>query len=332
MEQPLISVVIPAYNVASYLPRCLDSLIRQTYERLEIIVVNDGSTDTTEAVIQQYQKDHSQIHLVSQKNAGVSAARNAGLHTATGEYLLFIDADDYVSDNYVQYLYDLLQKYDADISTCRTWQFFEGDSPKPDTSPENIRTYSGVGALEKVLYRDGIQAVPFGKMFKKAVVEGLCFPVGIIYAEDFSFISQALNNSNKVVQSDRSLYYYLQRSGSVCHTFDLRKLAALDMGLQGEDLVKRQCPQIMPAAKSRTFVYAVQALRDLPYGEKAAQEGIQYASKLVRERRKTVLRDAKNKPWIRFLALLAYVHPKLTGLVGKMYTWVKIHARVSSKF
>ena len=114
----LISVIVPVYNVEKYLPQCLNSIINQTYKNIEVVLVDDGSTDDSGNICEEYKKNDERIIVVHQKNSGLSAARNVGIEISTGEYITFIDSDDYISPDYIENLYSALEQYSADIAIC----------------------------------------------------------------------------------------------------------------------------------------------------------------------------------------------------------------------
>ena len=116
MQKPLISIIIPVYNAEKYLPNCLDSVINQTYKNLEIILVDDGSTDKSSEICDEYAQKDFRIKLIHKENGGVSSARNAGLALVSGDYIAWVDSDDFVAPDYIEYMYKLLKEYDADIS------------------------------------------------------------------------------------------------------------------------------------------------------------------------------------------------------------------------
>ena len=118
-KQDLISVIVPVYNVENYLKRCLDSIINQTYQNIEIILIDDGSTDNSGNLCEDYKKIDNRIKVVHKTNGGLSDARNTGIKKAKGKYITFVDSDDYVEYDYVEYLYNLIKKYDTNISFCK---------------------------------------------------------------------------------------------------------------------------------------------------------------------------------------------------------------------
>ena len=167
MEKALISVIIPVYNVAEYIDRCVDSLLSQTYSNIEIILINDGSTDNSSEVCHRLGDRHSdKIKVIDQENKGVSAARNAGLDIANGEYIVFVDADDWVSNKYVEKLYTAITENDSDLAFCG---FIEWHSEENQVL--QIRIPAGTYGLKEFYQQIGIgQIYMWTAIYKKSIV------------------------------------------------------------------------------------------------------------------------------------------------------------------
>ncbi|MDD6812335.1 MAG: glycosyltransferase family 2 protein [Lachnospiraceae bacterium] len=161
-ELPLISIIIPVYNVEKYLTRCLESVVAQTYSNLEIILVDDGSTDNSGKVCDKYQEIDSRIKVVHKKNGGVSDARNEGIDEACGEYIAFVDSDDWVTRNYIENMYAILVKNSCDIAICDVKRTSKGDLKK---STEKLKTYFKDEAIKQLLYQK-ISTSACGKLYK----------------------------------------------------------------------------------------------------------------------------------------------------------------------
>ncbi|OYP01274.1 hypothetical protein CG709_11290, partial [Lachnotalea glycerini] len=149
---PLISVIVPIYNVEKYIHRCLDSILRQTYKNLEIILIDDGSTDQSANICEEYKKKDERIQCIHKINGGLSEARNVGMRHATGIYMTFIDGDDYIALDYVEYLFSLLSKYAADIAVCNYQKVLENQNII-DQEREKVIILLGDEGLENLLYQ-----------------------------------------------------------------------------------------------------------------------------------------------------------------------------------
>ncbi|MCO4639304.1 Glycosyl transferases involved in cell wall biogenesis [Streptococcus infantarius subsp. infantarius] len=204
-DKPLISIIVPVYNTGLYLQKCIESLINQSYENIEIILVNDGSTDNSKQICESYKEKDNRIKVIHKKNEGVSRARNTGIHHSSGEYLCFVDGDDFVMQEYVEYLYELIGD-ESDISL--TTDMF-GNFNKNQVSKEVKELWTPEKAVESILcYR-----VPIGcycKMFKREFIlkNNLLFSSDIFIGEGFNFNVDCFQRANSVVRGNRKVYYY----------------------------------------------------------------------------------------------------------------------------
>ncbi len=261
-----VSVIVPVYNVGKYLAQCIESVQNQEYGNLEIILVDDGSTDDSGKICDSYADRDCRIKVVHKQNAGVSAARNSGMDIATGEYICFVDGDDYVMPDYVGYLYGLIQK-DADI-TLTTEMF--GNFDKKQTKKESIEIYTPEKAAEQILCYN----IPIGvycKLFKRSFLsENIRFLSELFIGEGFHFNTTAFQRANHVVAGHRKIYYYRRNNPASATTqFSIEKW---QNGLYAIDLIKKDfilhTDKLLEAwkfARWRTYsdVYDVMVLADV---------------------------------------------------------------------
>lgn len=215
----LISLIIPVYKVEAYLERCVRSVLAQTYQNLEIILVDDGSPDRCGEICERFAQQDARIRLFHKANGGLSDARNFGVERAHGKYIAFIDSDDYVAPNYIEYLFGLLEKYDADISCCCMVQTSEDRTVycTNDTLP-NEQPLTGKEACRGLfgnLYMVLVTAC--GKLYKSEIVKRTPFPVGKKH-EDEATTCKYYYAANKVVVGNQCLYAYYQNPNSITHT------------------------------------------------------------------------------------------------------------------
>ena len=205
---PKVSVIVPVYNVEKYVTRCLTSLINQTLDDIEIIVVNDGSKDNSEQIIREFKKVHNNIIYVKKENGGLSSARNFGLIYATGEYVAFLDSDDYVEKTMYKDMYELAKKENSDMVECDFyWEYPDKNKRKEDKGV----IYNGKKEmLEKV------RVVAWNKLIKKEILEksGVLFPKGLRY-EDVEFTYKLVPYLDKVSFLKKPCIHYIQREGSI---------------------------------------------------------------------------------------------------------------------
>lgn len=205
---PLISLIVPVYNVKDYLGICLKSIIKQTYSNLEIILVDDGSSDGSSSICDEYACIDERIKVIHLPHGGVSAARNAGLATATGDLLGFVDSDDWIDCDMYEYLYHLLVEHDADVSICTYLLEQEGKPSKIINNTGQLHIFTGK-EIVRVLTRDElVKNYLWGKLFKRRLFHRLSFPVGRVY-EDVAVLYKVFYSSRKVVMSCVSKYHYM---------------------------------------------------------------------------------------------------------------------------
>lgn len=223
--EPKISVIIPIYNVAQYLPRCLDSILNNTYKNLEIICVNDGSTDNSAVILEQYAAKDSRIIAMNQENAGVSAARNTGLDVATGDFIAFIDSDDWVHPQYFEILILVQGQTNADIVACKyiSIEEYTSEFPPIDCKTAEVISMSNTDALKT----GWLKRLVWGRLYKHSFISDLRFENGMQWGEDTVFSVRLLCRPANVALINLKLYYYFQRETSAMRTVALHDKFAL---------------------------------------------------------------------------------------------------------
>lgn len=223
--KPLISVIVPIYNVDRYLGRCLNSIISQTYKNIEIILVNDGSTDNSFSICQNYQKMYPNISIINQSNQGLSVARNVGIEKATGEYIMFIDSDDWIHSNTINILYKDLIGYKAEIAICGMTKCFSY-SPNTVLRKSRVESLDQKEAIKRMLNGEWISA--WAKLYKKELFNNIKFPPGKTN-EDYPVLIHLFEQCKCITYNSIPLYYYYYREGSICNSpLSLRKFDEID--------------------------------------------------------------------------------------------------------
>ncbi len=218
----LISVIVPVYNVEKYLKKCITSILNQTYSNLEIVIVNDGSTDNSTEIIEELKKTDSRISSYYQENAGLSAARNTGIDNSNGKYLVFVDSDDYIHPKMIEILYNNLTSTNSDIAVCDLHWINENESTNEHIE-NNITVYEGQEVLYKLILDDLISVVAWNKLYKRELFKTLRYPEGKLH-EDQYIIHKILAQCNKSVYTTAKLYYYIKREGSIIGKVSRKKL------------------------------------------------------------------------------------------------------------
>lgn len=225
MNSPKISLIVPVYNVEIYLRKALDSIVSQTFKDVEVILVNDGSTDSSYDILQEYAKKYDNFIILNKENGGLSDARNAGLKIAKGEYIAFLDSDDYLHPKFLEVLYNLAIDNNADISCCNCKMYFPKINlklPIP-TIPVN-RVYSNEEALKKLILDYTIHHFSWNKLCKRSIFEKNKIEFYDMYFEDISTSPRLFYNAKRIAVTTKSLYYYTQRTGSILNTMDAQKI------------------------------------------------------------------------------------------------------------
>ena len=216
---PLVSVIVPVYKVEPYLRRCLDSIVGQTYKNLEIILVDDGSPDGCPAICDEYAAKDSRIVVIHKENGGLSDARNAGLEIAKGEYISFIDSDDWVADVYIEALWTALDSQKAELAVGNyhaTESSYTLKISDCDYTPSEV--LEPVQAVKKLWSKDAVAFVTsWGKLIKASLLDGLRFPKGFIHEDEYTTY-KILYRASKTVFLNLPLYCYFQREDSIIGT------------------------------------------------------------------------------------------------------------------
>lgn len=223
MKNKLISVIVPVYNVENYLEKCLDSIINQVYKKIEIILINDGSTDLSSQICDDYQNKDNRIIVIHKSNEGPSEARNSGLNIAQGEYIAFIDSDDYIDELYLDTLFNLLINTNSDISCC---SFYSENKKEHNPKIQNINAKKVISYM----LQDRIVAPSAcGKLFKKYIFNGLRFPKGRIF-EDFFTAPLFFSKADYLVITSEQLYYYrVNQNGIMRSKFDSKYIDIIEV-------------------------------------------------------------------------------------------------------
>ena len=251
---PIISIVLPVYNVKEYLEKCVDAVCNQTYTNLEIILVDDGSTDGSGQLCDELQKKDARIKVIHKVNGGLSDARNAGTLQATGEYISYIDSDDYVKTTYVEYLYTLIKKYDCKMSLCTHIVSHEnGRNDEIGDGTDEVLTAEK--CLERMLYHDVIDTSAWAKLYHIDLAKKFLYPKGKLF-EDIGNTYKFFIESGKIACGYEPQYYYMIRSNSiVTSSFNMKKLDLLEMTDQMAEAVEKKYPNLKNAVMRRR-VYA----------------------------------------------------------------------------
>ena len=216
MSNELVSVILPIYNVELYLKECIESVIRQSYKNLEIILVDDGSTDQSPYICDEYAKIDSRIKVIHKKNGGLSDARNVGVQASSGTYIALVDSDDLIAQSFIEELYECCIKSNAMIAACAYSKFSNEDEITGSNSQDDAQVISGRELVKRIYLG---QAGKFGfvawnKLYSRKLFDTVQYPFGRIYEDTFTTYKLFLN-SNQIALLDKPLYFYRIRPESI---------------------------------------------------------------------------------------------------------------------
>lgn len=220
-----ISVIVPVYNVATYLPQCLESILNQDYLPLEVILINDGSTDISGEICDDYAQKDPRVKVIHQKNSGAAAAKNAGLRAATGKYLSFVDSDDYLESGAYSHMIGMLCTHDADVVQCAHRDVYKGRTVDR-LHKHNIQTHETL-AYMKLYTTDWTCGLLWDKLYLRSIFDGVFFEEGHKIDDEY-FTYRGIMNANKVVRDNFIVYNYRKRRSSVMYSPESGKQILLD--------------------------------------------------------------------------------------------------------
>lgn len=216
----LVSVIIPVYNVRKYLRSCIDSVRKQTYAELQIILVDDGSSDGSERICDEAAEEDERIIVIHRSNGGLSSARNTGIDVAEGRFICFLDSDDWLDERYIEKLYGLAIDRDADISVCSYIRVPSGETAEKDNLKviaEEIHEYDNVRAVREVIEQKSVESVVWNKLYKRNLWDEIRFPEGVLHEDEF-VTYKLLWKAAGIAETNSVLYYYRQRKDSITET------------------------------------------------------------------------------------------------------------------
>ena len=246
----LISVIVPIYNVEKYLPKCIESICNQTHQNLEIILVDDGATDGSGAICDSYKEKDERIKVIHKKNGGLSDARNAGLQICTGEFIGFVDSDDYIAPDMYEVLLRASIKENAEVSMCGRYKYYEETGTvEPLFILEQETVMHPEEAIKRLLLWDGCDSAAWDKLYKRELFQKRRYPIGVI-CEDLNVTTRIFSECTKIVHIGMGKYYYLMRGNSISRgTFSTKKFDAYEQSKLNMDFVRTNFPKLQKEAE-----------------------------------------------------------------------------------
>lgn len=240
----LLSIVVPVYKTEQYLERCVESLVHQTYCNLEIILVDDGSPDRCGEICDQWQRIDSRIRVIHKENGGLSDARNTGIDAATGEYLAFVDSDDYVDAQMYETMIGAMERLDARMACCGRY-FAKNDEVIPMHCMKAETVFSGTEAIREMLLGGYVEEASWDKVYKRALFRDIRFPKGEIN-EDIVVMPMLLNNAKRIVHVGAPFYYYCQNGESITRSaYSEKKRVVLKHLDEVKQFLTEECDELL---------------------------------------------------------------------------------------
>lgn len=318
MKTDLVSIIVPVYNVEHYISRCVDSLLNQTYRNIEIILVDDGSTDSSSLICDQYAKKDQRIQVFHKKNGGLSDARNVGITYSKGDFITFVDSDDFVTKDYIEYMYRLLQENHADISIVSNKKVWN-ENEKIECTKFKKEIFDNIEAMEDMFYQKHIENSAWAKLYRRELFEEIEFPKGKLY-EDLGTTYKVFFKSRIIVWCNQQKYYYFQRNNSIMsRTFSTENRDRIDISKEIVDFTRVNAPSILDAAISRFFISNIQLLREIPLSEIQYQSLFLEICQNIKCCRKKILFDKKAKMINRLIAFCTYMPLSIIQKMGVIY-------------
>lgn len=284
---PLISVIVPVYNTEKYLRKCVDSIINQTYKKLEIILVDDGSPDNSGQICDDYVQKDERVKVIHKKNGGLSDARNAGIKVAMGEYLGFVDSDDWIEPQMYQKLIENSIKFNAEISVGGVAELKEKDGQY-----ERIRTWEHRYATGCTVPKITAMKEFFlgswsawDKIYRKEIFDDIIFPFGIINEDDAIALRQ-LDKCSTICYTDETFYNYIHHMGAVSITqenFSKKKLVVVDICKANLDFVKNRYPELIECAEYKYFLRILWCLNHMAVSKQDFSSDIERLRKILKK-------------------------------------------------
>lgn len=262
-----VSIIIPVYNSEQYLTECLNSVVSQTYDSINLILIDDGSSDASGKICDGFASSDPRIRVIHTENQGVSEARNTGIAESSGDYVCFVDSDDYVAPDYIEYLLNLLEDNDTDISVCQ-----REDSRRK--VKENKTLTDNKSCMNAFVKTGEIDSVVWGKLYKRHLFDGVFFPAGKRYEDEFT-IYKLIAKANKITIGSEPKYHYRKNGNSFMNrSFSEKDFEWIEAMEEQKDFIAQNYPELISPANAR-IIYSVNKC-----AEKMSAAGIYHDDKI----------------------------------------------------
>lgn len=316
-----VSIIVPVYNVKEYLEECLTSILDQTYPQLEILLVDDGSTDGSTDICQTYQKSDASIRYIRQENQGLSGARNTGLRMMTGEWVCFVDSDDWLDRHYVETLLEEAYRTQADVVACS--YYLASDLATVAVKLPAYHSESKKQLMTDYFTKEALKTIVWNKLYRSSLLEGLRFELGKLHEDEF-FTFRLLDRVSSGVQIPEPLYFYRQREDSIMSTaFSVRNISSLEAHVSKVAYVNCELPELSLGMKMAGYSLALYqfqrtyTLKDKDMRKKAQVQILELSEAFLMSGEE--YRGLKVRDKIKYLLVCYFMKP-----YAKTRCWLKL--------
>ena len=312
---PFITIIVPVYNAKKYLRDCIESILSQTYHNLEIILIDDGSTDGSEKFVDDYAKSDKRIKVVHQKNMGLSGARNTGLKHTTGKYVTFVDSDDRIEPSMIESLFNALTESHADVSICSFKEIYPNGKIKGFSHNYPKQVFTTEQALANMLQENGFMISTTMKLFPTNYFKGIKFPVDKLH-EDVGTTYKLIMEAKKIVFIPNEYYIYVHHNNSIINqTFNERKFDLIKLTDQMCDDIDQHYPDLKNVTNERRMRARFSILRQIPLNHPKTKEIVDY----LKNHQEFITNNEKATKIDKFALRLALINPKLFQITYRLF-------------
>ncbi|MBO0482978.1 glycosyltransferase family 2 protein [Candidatus Enterococcus courvalinii] len=326
-----ISVIVPVYNVEDYLESCLDSISNQTYSNLEIIVVDDGSPDNSGQIADEYKKKDNRVQVIHQENGGLSVARNSGLEQATGDFVCFIDSDDWIEPDYLELLYTGIQSFNAEISVVKLKKINDLKQLKELTpTKKDWLVFDKHEAMKSLFTNNDIGYSANNKLFKMNLFSDLRFPVGKLM-EDKATTYLLIDKSNRIALNSSEKYHYFQSPKSILRgSFNPRKFDTFDIHEDIIIFIDKFYPEVSLNVRSRYVYTAVRMMMSMIENNYSNQKDYDRSMEILSRFEQEAQADPDFSSKLKKLMKFLLKHPSLPYHLSKSKMTASVLNRIES--
>lgn len=324
MEKDLISVIIPVYNVEKYLKNCLDSVINQTYKNIEIILVDDGSTDNSGKICDEYAQKDLRIKVIHKENGGLSDARNVGIEQSIGKYITFIDSDDDIDTGYVRYLYELLNRNNTKMSIA-AYTVVSKEKKIDIGAGYEEKVLTTEECLDRMLCEEGFTISSCAKLYSKELFQNVQFPIAKLN-EDNGTTYKLILQCEKIAYGNKSIYNYYKRENSIMtSSFNLKKLDLITLTDEMCDNIDEKYPNLKECTDKKRITSRFSILRQMLVGKLDAEQEfvMKEIERYIKKRKKQILKNKKMNKRDKIALITLLLGRSIFAFSWKVYCKIK---------